>query len=61
MPDESHMLIARVLDDADPRGLWIELNTSRHKEDADVPLWNLLIPWKEVLAVVVDPTDGPEC
>jgi len=31
--DESHTIFARVLDDTDERGLWIELNTNEHEKD----------------------------
>lgn len=50
--DDSHVIFARVLDDTDARGLWIELNTSRHAEDPRVELRSFLIPWPVVLAVV---------
>ncbi len=52
-PDESHTILARVLDDTDERGLWIELNTKEHEKNPSVELQALLIPWHEVLAVVV--------
>jgi len=52
-PDEGRTIFARVLDDTDERGLWIELNTKRHEKDPKVELQALLIPWESVLAVVV--------
>jgi hypothetical protein len=51
--DEGQTIFARVLDDTDERGLWIELNTKRHARDPKVELQALLIPWDSVLAVVV--------
>ncbi|MGA3196896.1 MAG: hypothetical protein ABSD39_18020 [Terriglobales bacterium] len=53
LPDESHTILARVLDDTDERGLWIELKTKEHEKNPSVELQALLIPWHEVLAVVV--------
>ena len=51
--DDSYTIFARVLDDTDTRGLWIELHTKEHELDATVELQALMIPWPEVLAVVV--------
>lgn len=51
--DDSHTIFARVLDDTDERGLWIELNTEEHERNAAVELQALMIPWRMVLAVVV--------
>jgi len=52
-PDDCHTIFARVLDDTDERGLWVELNTKKHREDAGAELQAMMIPWREVLAVVV--------
>ena len=51
--DDSHTIFARVLDDTDERGLWIELNTNGHEKDPAVELQALMIPWHAVLAVVI--------
>ena len=51
--DDSHTIFARVVDDTDERGLWIELNRREHDENAEVDLHVMMIPWHEVLAVVV--------
>jgi hypothetical protein len=51
--DDSQTILARVLDDRDSRGLWIQLNTKEHEQDPAVELQALMIPWPEVLAVVV--------
>jgi hypothetical protein len=51
--DDSEILFARLIDYADPRGLWIELNTARREHDKTVPLLNSLIPWTFVYSVVV--------
>jgi hypothetical protein len=51
--DDSCTIFARVLDDTDVRGLWIELNTREHEKDPAVELQALMIPWPAVLAMVV--------
>jgi hypothetical protein len=51
--DESHLIFARVLDDTDERGLWIELNTTKHENDPAADLDALMVPWHAVLGVVV--------
>ena len=51
--DDSHTIFARVLDDRDERGLWIELNRKDHDHDPAVELQAMMIPWHAVLAVVV--------
>lgn len=51
--DDSCTIIARVLDDTDVRGLWIELNTHEHEKDPGIELQALMIPWPAVLAMVV--------
>ena len=57
--DESHIVFAKVLDSEDARGLWIELNTDRHREDPSVERFSLLIPWSQVLTVVIAKEFGP--
>jgi hypothetical protein len=51
--DESHVVFARMLDSEDPNGLWIELNTAKYKQDPTVKLYSFLIPWNQILSVVV--------
>lgn len=51
--DDSYSLLARVLDDSDARGLWIELETEIDLPDASAERPALMIPWHEVLAVIV--------
>jgi hypothetical protein len=51
--DTSHIVFAKVLDSHDQRGLWVELNTERHRADASVERYSLLIPWNQVLTVVL--------
>ena len=51
--DESHIVFAKVLDSEDSRGLWIELNTERRREDPAVKLLSFLVPWSYVLTIVV--------
>ena len=51
--DDGCTIFARVLDDTDERGLWIELNTREHEKDPAVEVQALMIPWPAVLAIVV--------
>jgi hypothetical protein len=51
--DDSHIVFADILDGNDPRGLWIELNTERHKEDPTLDRFKLLIPWNDVLTIIM--------
>ena len=51
--DESHILFAKVLDAEDSKGLWIEVDRRRPTQDAGVDQFQMLIPWSEVLALVV--------
>ena len=51
--DDSHAILARVLDDTDERGLWIELNTRKHATDPSIELQALMIPWRAVLGLVI--------
>ena len=43
-PDGSYTVFAKLLDDADPLGLWIELNSDRHRKDPRVKTGSFLIP-----------------
>jgi hypothetical protein len=51
--DESHILFATVLDSEDERGVWIELAAERPKDDSAVERFSLLVPWSEILTIVV--------
>lgn len=51
--DDSCTILARVMDDTHERGLWIELDTEKELKDATAERPVLMIPWREVLAVVV--------
>ena len=57
--DHSHLVFAKILDYDDPHGLWIELNTDRHREDSTVKRYSLLVPWSEVLAIVISEEFSP--
>jgi hypothetical protein len=57
--DDSYTLLARVLDDSDARGLWIELESAQDLPDASADRPALMIPWQEVLATIVS-NDLPE-
>ena len=51
---DSSLIEAKVLASDDPLGLWIELNSERQR-DPDRPVLELLIPWRFVLGVCVNP------
>lgn len=51
--DDSHILFATVLDSDDARGLWIELPGDKQKQDSAAERFSLLVPWSQVLTVVV--------
>ena len=57
--DESHVVFATMLDSEDRNGLWIELNAAKHKQDPTVKVYSFLIPWNQVLGVVVGEDDFP--
>jgi hypothetical protein len=58
--DESHIILGKVLDADDPRGLWMETNTGRHETDPSITLQSILIPWREVLTIVLRQDLSPE-
>jgi hypothetical protein len=51
--DESHILFGTVLDSDDARGIWIELTADRQKPDSAMERFSLLVPWSQVLSIVV--------
>ena len=51
--DGSHVLYAKVLDDEDSRGLWVELNTARDRNSGTTTTGAFLIPWNQVLGIAV--------
>jgi hypothetical protein len=51
--DESYILFAKVSDSDDPRGIWIELNVDEPRVGHEVERFRLLVPWTQVLAIVV--------
>ena len=51
--DESHIIFATVLDSDDARGVWIELTADKQKQDSTVEQFNLLIPWSQILTIIV--------
>lgn len=51
--DESHILFAKVLDAGDSNGVWIEIERRKPAEESGVEQFRMLIPWSEVLALVV--------
>ena len=52
--DESHVLFAKVLDAEDSTGVWIEVQTDKHREEDLAPgAVRILIPWRQVLTIVV--------
>jgi len=57
--DDSHILFAKVLDAEDSRGVWIEVDTNKHEEDLASDSVRMMIPWNQVLAIVVAPRFSP--
>ncbi len=57
--DGSSLLEARILDATDRCGLWIELNSGQ-KKWPDRPVQKLMVPWKFVLAIVLQPDLEPQ-
>ena len=51
--DESHILFAKVLDAEDSRGVWVEVYRRKPTPDSGADHFQMLIPWSEVLALVV--------
>jgi hypothetical protein len=51
--DESHILFAKVLDAENSKGLWIEVDRRKTRQDSGVEQFRILIPWSEVVALVV--------
>jgi hypothetical protein len=45
--------LAKVLDSEDPKGLWIELNTERHRQDPTVKTYAFLIPWSQLVGMAI--------
>jgi hypothetical protein len=50
---DSHIILCKVLDAADSRGLWVEMNRGKQESDPSVKLQGILIPWEFVLSIVV--------
>jgi hypothetical protein len=51
--DDSHILFAKLLDADDARGVWIEVEQDRRKENPAAARIEMLIPWSQVLTIVV--------
>jgi hypothetical protein len=51
--DDSHIVFADVLDSGDARGLSIGLNTEKHREDPSLERFKILVPWHDVISIVV--------
>jgi hypothetical protein len=58
--DETHIVFAKVLDAEDTKGLWIELNSDKHKDDPSTKRFSLLVPWNQILTIVVGEEFSPE-
>jgi hypothetical protein len=56
--DGSSVLDAEILDAIDDRGLWIELSGGQEKQP-DRAAQKLMVPWKFVLAIVLQPELKP--
>ena len=51
--DHSHLILARVLDSVDDRGLWIELFTNQQQKDPKIKKLSLMIPWVYIIAIAL--------
>src|SRR5581483_3457554 len=51
--DESHILFTSVIDANDVRGVWIELAPNKPKPDSAAERYKLLVPWDQILNIVV--------
>lgn len=51
--DSSHLILARVLDSEDDRGLWIELFTNQQQKDPKVKKLSLMIPWSHIVTIAL--------
>ena len=51
--DGSHILFATVLDSNDAAGVWIEVQADKRKESPGLDRARMLIPWSQVLTIVV--------
>src|SRR5437763_665693 len=58
--DESHILFATVLDADDSRGVWIEVGADQQKQNSAAERFRLLVPWSQVLTIVVAERFSPE-
>src|SRR4029077_17673853 len=57
--DDSHILFAKVLDAEDARGVWIEVDRGKQAEHPGMERFRMLIPWTEVLAIVLGKEFSP--
>ena len=57
--DGSHIILAAVLESTDPYGLWIT-NSKQKKEDPKAKVKGIMIPWGQILTVVVLQKFSPE-
>jgi hypothetical protein len=55
--DESHIIFATVLDSEDASGVWIALPADKQKPES--PMFSLLVPWSQVLTIVVGEQFSP--
>ena len=51
--DESHILFAKVIDAEGATGVWIEVHTDKQTENPTLNRVRMLIPWSQVLTIVV--------
>ena len=55
--DESHILFAKVIDAEDATGVWIDVHSDKQKGSPAPDRFRMLIPWSQVLAIVVSDQD----
>ena len=57
--DGSHMIFAKVLDSRDEHGLWIT-NAGQEEENPNVKVKGVMIPWNQILTIVLQQQLSPE-
>jgi hypothetical protein len=57
--DDSHIITGKVLNSEDPHGLWLELNTDKHKQHPSMELLSVMIPWHVILMVGISKEFAP--
>jgi len=57
--DESHVIFARALESEEAAGVWIDVQAEEHGDDIELDHVKMLIPWSQVLTIVVSEQFSP--